>query len=99
MYFLAPFVMGYLKRFPQHRRPSTFIGTAILTLSLVASSFATAVWQLILTQGVFYAIGGCMLYLPTIMYLDEWFVKRKGLALGMNNPTFHQSQFDTAMAR
>ena len=84
MYFLAPFVLGFMERFPHYRRPSTFIGLTILTLSLVASSFATAVWQLILSQGIFYAFGGCMLYLPCIVYLDEWFVKRKGLALGTN---------------
>ncbi|KAI4248780.1 MAG: hypothetical protein L6R40_000791 [Gallowayella cf. fulva] len=36
-----------------------------------------------LTQGVLYAIGGSMLYWPTLIYLGEWFIKRKGLALGI----------------
>ncbi|MCJ1411932.1 hypothetical protein MMC19_006024 [Ptychographa xylographoides] len=62
---------------------STVVGLAILAISLIGSSFATTAWQLILTQGILYAIGGSLLYLPTIMYLDEWFVRRKGLALGV----------------
>ncbi|KAI4095881.1 MAG: hypothetical protein LQ339_007119 [Xanthoria mediterranea] len=71
------------KRFPHRRRLCTFLGLMILSLALVASSFARAVWQLIITQGVLYAIGGCMLYMPTMQYLDEWFVRRKGFALGV----------------
>lgn len=30
-----------------------------------------------------YAIGGGMLYFPTIIFLDEWFVRRKGFAYGI----------------
>jgi hypothetical protein len=39
--------------------------------------------HLIVSQGVFYAIGGAMCYSPAISFMDEWFVKRKGLAFGM----------------
>ena len=82
MYFLAPFVLGICRRFPHRRRLCTFLGLTFLPLTLVASSYAQKVWQLIVTQGILYAVGGCMLYLPTFQYLDEWFVKRKGFALG-----------------
>ncbi|KAJ7645052.1 major facilitator superfamily domain-containing protein [Mycena polygramma] len=40
-------------------------------------------YQHILLQGVFYAIGGSLLYLPCISYLSEWFVVRRGLANGI----------------
>ncbi|KAG6988916.1 hypothetical protein G7Y79_00068g096150 [Physcia stellaris] len=83
MYFLSPFVLETCRRFPHRRRLLTIIGLAFLPLTLVASSYAQRVWQLILTQGVLYAIGGCMIYMPTLQYLDEWFVKRKGFALGV----------------
>ncbi|KAI9711427.1 MAG: hypothetical protein M1812_007172 [Candelaria pacifica] len=83
MYFLSPFVMGGLERIPQYRRLSSIVGTIIIITALVASSFASTVWHLILTQGVLYAIGGALLYSPTVMYLDEWFFRRKGLALGI----------------
>lgn len=51
--------------------------------ALVAASFATEVWHLIITQGIFYAIGGSLLYSPTVLYLDEWFLERKGLVFGI----------------
>jgi len=42
-------------------------------IALVAASFATEVWHLIVTQGFLYAIGGSLLYSPTMFYLDQWF--------------------------
>lgn len=51
--------------------------------ALFGASFASKVWHLVLTQGVLYAIGGALLYFPTCAFLDEWFVKRKGLAFGV----------------
>ena len=47
------------------------------------SSFATRLWQLILTQGVCYGIAGCWLYYPIFLYLDERFVRRKAFAYGI----------------
>ena len=82
MYLNAPIVMGLVKRFPYYRRLIIVGGVAVLSVALVASSFATKPYQLILTQGVLYAVGGCMLYMPALMLLDEWFIRRKGLALG-----------------
>ncbi|KAI9811718.1 MAG: hypothetical protein M1827_005263 [Pycnora praestabilis] len=83
MYLGAPFVFAALQYWPRMRRLSSIIGLAITTMALVASSFAQTVWQLILTQGVLYAVGGSLLYSPAIYYLDEWFVQRKGFAFGV----------------
>ncbi|KAF2262877.1 MFS general substrate transporter [Lojkania enalia] len=46
-------------------------------------SLAHNVTHLIVTQGVFYAIGGGLVYSPVIQFMDEWFVRRKGLAFGV----------------
>lgn len=35
------------------------------------------------TQGVIAAIGGGLLYSPVTLYMDEWWVRRKGLAYGV----------------
>ena len=83
MYLGAPFSFALLQRYPLHRRNFAVAGLAIMIIGLVASSFATRVSHLILTQGVLYAIGGSMLYTPTIIFLDEWFIARKGLAFGV----------------
>lgn len=52
-------------------------------ISLLAASYATSVAHLILTQGVLYGIGGSLLYNPFLFYLDEWFIRRKGMAYGI----------------
>lgn len=83
MYLGSPFSFTLMQRFPLHRRLYAIAGLVIMTISLVASSFATHVSHLILTQGVLYAIGGSMLYTPTVIFLDEWFIARKGLAFGV----------------
>jgi MFS family permease len=38
--------------------------------------------MLIATQGVLYALGCGLLFSPISLYLDDWFVERKGLAYG-----------------
>ena len=83
MYLFAPVSLYVLEAWPSIRRRTSVFGLMLIVSTLMASSFSTAVWHLILTQGVLYAIGGSLLYAPTVFYLDEWFVKKKGLAFGI----------------
>ncbi|KAK5664090.1 hypothetical protein OQA88_305 [Cercophora sp. LCS_1] len=83
MYISAPLIMYALQRYPRLGRWSPLFGLLTMCLSLSLSSFATTVTQLIATQGVLYAIGGSLVYSPCIVYLDEWFVTKKGLAYGV----------------
>lgn len=83
MYLWAPISLYILEAFPVLRRLSSILGLVIVITALVGSSFATEIWHLILTQGVFYAIGGSFLYSLTMFYLDDWFMRRKGLAFGI----------------
>jgi len=45
------------RRFPYAVRSMTWAALALLVAALFLSSFATAVWQLIILQGVLYGIG------------------------------------------
>lgn len=47
------------------------------------SSFCTSVSQLIATQGFLFGLGGCFAYCPCVLYIDEWFAQRKGMAYGI----------------
>lgn len=58
-------------------------GALISGLSLILSSFSQEIWHLVLCQGVLQALGCTLLFSSTTIYLDEWFVKRKGLAFGL----------------
>lgn len=72
-----------LQRWPRHRRKVSVLGLLLIIASLVGASFATRVEHLVWTQGLLYGVGGSLLYNPFMFYLDEWFVKRKGLAYGV----------------
>lgn len=79
----SPFNLFILQRWPHLCRTSSLIGLGLAIIGVVSSSFATKVWQLALTQGIMYGLGACMLYYPIFLFLDEWFVRRKGLAFGV----------------
>jgi MFS family permease len=83
MYFGSGACFVALQWWPAFRRRSAGIGLAILALGLVTSSFADSVWHLILTQGALYAIGGILLYSSVVLLIDEWFVRKKGIAFGV----------------
>lgn len=52
-------------------------------VSSIASSFCTSVTQLIGTQGVLLGISGGFAFCPLLVFADQWFDKRKGLAFGI----------------
>lgn len=52
-------------------------------LSLIAASFVNSIGGLIVTQGAGYGVSFSLLYLAVLRMLDEWFVRRRGLAYGI----------------
>lgn len=72
-----------LQRWPSRRKHVSILGLIMITVSLICSSLTDQVSHLIVTQGMLYGLGVSLLYNPFIFYLDEWFVKRKGLAFGV----------------
>ncbi|KAH9240273.1 hypothetical protein K456DRAFT_48245 [Colletotrichum gloeosporioides 23] len=83
MYLISPFTFTILSRWPRLRRWFGPLGLILSVAGFLVSSFATKVWQLIATQGVVCAVGCGLMFTPTTLYLDEWFIKRKGLAYGV----------------
>ncbi|KAI9840107.1 MAG: hypothetical protein M1837_001911 [Sclerophora amabilis] len=83
MYLGTPFMVWTLQRWPHRNRLSMITGVGVVTAALLASSFASNIWHLILTQGILYGLGGILTHTPTLFYLDEWWVRRKGLAIGL----------------
>jgi MFS family permease len=69
--------------YPRPANTLKWAGLPIMAASLIAASFCSTVPQLIATQGVIYAIGGSIVYYPTLVWLDEWFIQRKGFAYGI----------------
>ncbi|KAJ3080217.1 hypothetical protein HDU99_008969, partial [Rhizoclosmatium hyalinum] len=64
-------------------RPVIFVGTIVMALGLLLSSFTTSLPLLILTQGIVFGIGASFVYLPAVSLPSQWFLKRRGLATGI----------------
>nr|POF01324.1 putative transporter mch4 [Quercus suber] len=82
-YLTMPIYFLTFQKFPRWRRWSCFVSLPLIAVALVGASFANTVPQLLFCQGILYALAGNALITPTITYLDEWFVRRKGLAIGI----------------
>lgn len=65
------------------RRLLVIIGIFIITISLLLASYCEKDWQIVLTQGVSFGIGGILLNFVHVSVFPEWFDKKKGQAMGM----------------
>ena len=83
MFLGSPLAGPITKRYRQYRTHMIFIGWLLCITSLVMASLATNMGALILTQGVMYGIGELILYYPIIDLINEWFIKKRGLAYGI----------------
>lgn len=82
-YLVAPLPIMGMIMMPRIARWVSTIGVFVMCLSLALSSFSTSVTHLILSQGIGFGVGGSLAYTPSILFMSEWFVKRKGLAFGV----------------
>ncbi|GAA5932294.1 uncharacterized protein JCM15063_001182 [Sporobolomyces koalae] len=83
MFFLTFFVNNAFRRYPEKAKLAIYISAATYPLSLLLSSFATQVWQLILLQGILGGISGAILYGPVLLWSVSWFHAKRGLASGI----------------
>ncbi|KAJ5728736.1 Major facilitator superfamily domain general substrate transporter, partial [Penicillium malachiteum] len=83
LYLLSPITFTLLTRYPRLQAWCAPTGLIITVVGSLLSSFSTQIWHLIATQGVICALGNGLLFSPSSLYLDQWFLRRKGLAIGI----------------
>ncbi|KAJ3550151.1 hypothetical protein NM208_g133 [Fusarium decemcellulare] len=83
MYLMMPVAFLALTRYPRLRHWCGPLGLIVTTASLTASAFVSTLPGLIATQGGLYSLGCGLLFCPISHYMNEWFIERKGLALGI----------------
>ena len=85
MYLSMPFLFAALSRRWAHRRRITALcGAVVAGVGFFLSSFSTAAWQLVITQGILVAFGCVMMFSPTTLILSEYFsTNNRALALGI----------------
>ncbi|KAJ9616986.1 hypothetical protein H2200_000707 [Cladophialophora chaetospira] len=59
-----------------------YSGWVLCLAGLLSSAFCHNVKALIATQGLLFGLGILLVEMPTLIILDSWFVKRRGLAYG-----------------
>ncbi|KAL1794163.1 hypothetical protein ACET3X_007584 [Alternaria dauci] len=78
-----PPIVQFARRKPQWARWMATTGLFGCVVSNMASSFCTSITQLIGTQGILLGISGSIAFCPLLIFADQWFDKRKGLAFGI----------------
>lgn len=83
VYLGAPFSAALTKRLPRHQKHLIVAGWLLCILGLFTASFADTVPSLIASQGLLYGVGFVALFFPILNFLSEWWIVRKGMALGI----------------
>ncbi|CAO2647664.1 Nn.00g085860.m01.CDS01 [Neocucurbitaria sp. VM-36] len=82
-YLGAPFAIPFIRRWSTYRTHMILVGWPLCIVGLIAGSFADRLSTLILTQGVMYGTGFIIFYYPILSMVDEFWVKRRGMAYGL----------------
>lgn len=83
MYMAGLILFPAYKTWPNLADRSKWVGLPLMAAALIGASFANNVNHLLLTQGVLFALGGSIVYYPCLVFVDDWFIERKGLAFGV----------------
>ncbi|KAJ5026344.1 major facilitator superfamily domain-containing protein [Bipolaris maydis] len=80
---LSPFLLPLIGRYSQFRPHMMWTGMTLVVASCLGAAFSTTALQVIMTQGMMYGLSSGLLFAPCISFVDEWFLKRRGLANGI----------------
>lgn len=82
-YILPVLVIIAFQRYPDWARTALWVAAVVSCGAMLLASWATKVWQLIVLQGVLGGTTGAVLYAPVLLWLNQWFVERRGFASGI----------------
>jgi MFS family permease len=85
-FFTSALVSPFVGRMVDLKGPRIVVesGVAVLVAGLVLATFAREAWQLYASLGILVGIGGNLLgYGVQSLILPNWFVRRRGLAIGL----------------
>ncbi|KIX06841.1 uncharacterized protein Z518_04817 [Rhinocladiella mackenziei CBS 650.93] len=82
-YLGAPLALPLVRRWSNYRTQMILVGWPLCIVGLISGSFADRLATLILTQGVMYGIGFITFYYPILTMVDEFWVRRRGMAYGL----------------
>ncbi|KAF3812112.1 hypothetical protein GCG54_00009796 [Colletotrichum gloeosporioides] len=80
---LPPFLLKLIFTYPSYRIYMMWSGMVLVVASSIGAAFSTSAVQVIMTQGLMYGLSSGLLFAPCLTFVDEWFLKRRGLANGI----------------
>lgn len=83
-YFLGGPVATYLvHRYRRWQREVIWAGFVISIIGIGSASWAPDFGTLVATQGFVYGLGVLLIFYPIFSMMNEWFIERRGLAMGL----------------
>ncbi|KAH7417975.1 major facilitator superfamily domain-containing protein [Cadophora sp. MPI-SDFR-AT-0126] len=82
-YLGGPLMTPLAIRYHPYRRHMVVFGASLCVLGNIGASFGTQLWVLVICQGVIYGVGFLIISYATFSMLNEWFIKKRGLAYGI----------------
>jgi MFS family permease len=82
-YLGAPLATPLIRRWAKYRTHMILVGWPLCILGLVAGSFANTLGTLLFTQGIMYGVGFIIFYYPILSMVDEFWIRRRGMAYGL----------------
>ncbi|KAF9071293.1 major facilitator superfamily domain-containing protein [Rhodocollybia butyracea] len=80
-FIIGPFSNILISKFGIHS--PIILGVGIIVVALMLGSIAKTYWELLLSQGIMFGIGGSFAYIPAIGLPSQWFKKKRALATGI----------------
>ncbi|CBQ69854.1 related to monocarboxylate transporter 2 [Sporisorium reilianum SRZ2] len=79
-HFVPLLLRGFTTTYAHLHRKMVMVSLVLSALSILVASFSTSIAMLIAFQGVFFGITSGVLLTPVVLYLGQWFDKRRGFA-------------------
>ncbi|GEM10748.1 MFS monocarboxylate transporter [Rhodotorula toruloides] len=83
MYCLPIVGVVIFRRYGDWVQTILWSSVAVSCGSMLLSSWATQLWQLVVLQGFLCGIANTFIFAPVFCYISEWWVARRGLAWGL----------------
>jgi len=72
-----------LPKASRYRQTIVIVGILFMVAAIMLASYSSSAWQIVLTQGILFGIGGILLNFVHVSIFPEWFDKKKGQAMGI----------------
>lgn len=79
-HFIPLLLRGFTATYAHLHRKMVMVSLALSSLSILVASFSKSIAMLIAFQGVCFGITSGVLLTPVVLYLGQWFDKRRGFA-------------------